>query len=1213
LPSPSIDHRSNDKVVKSKVWGAACIALTMVATSACRDDTDPGNPGLDGGVTTDGGPNTPRDGGTPVVGCDNDPIPAPASGACGVTAGSGDHTLLRGAIVAPTGLLENGHVLIAPNGSIACAACDCSASAGFGNATVVACPDGVVSPGLINAHDHLTFTEAAPKGHGDERYEHRHDWRRGKNGHTEIPSTRNQGGNQGVLWGELRNIMAGTTSINGSGGANGLCRNLDRSGNQQGLGLPSVEYSTFPLGDTSGTTRDMGCDYPSFDSLMSIGNASAYTPHVAEGIGISARNEFLCLASPESGLDGVIYEKAAIIHGIGLLAADYALMAAEGASLVWSPRSNIDLYGHTAQVTAADNLGVRVAMGTDWAISGSMNMLRELRCADGLNSNNYGNHFNDRQLVEMATHNGAAALGVGDRVGYLKPGLEADVAIFDGRVNRSYRAILDADPEHVVLVMRSGEPLYGDQTVMDALLTNNGGCETVEVCGVDKLACVEKDTGSAIADLRRAIAMDSYDLFFCNAPTNEPSCIPFRMGEFDGMGRAGDQDGDGVDDSRDNCPTVFNAPRDVDGVEQADGDMDGDGDVCDVCPIDPGTNNCSAPDPNDRDGDGHPDGTDNCPMIPNMDQADRDMDMIGDLCDQCPDEKNPGGAACTATAYAIKQGMVTGKVKLADMIVTGVSRNGYFAQVDPRSMTYDAALGPKFSGIFVFGGNAMTLPTRGDLLEIEGEVGDFFGQTQLSDATYTVKDSGQPLPQFVRGRAAEVGTDGARAAELESVLVEVVGVVVTDADPDPGAGDNRPTNEFEVDGALRVNDLFYATDPFPVVNQPIRFVRGVLRRANSHSKLEPRDAADIGLPPALAGFNHAQVFAVAGSMATSPELEVALTRTATSPITIDLTSSSTTVTVPSTMTFANGEQSKVVQVFAGSASSAAVTITASYDGDDATALVHVYDDAAPRGIDSLTLETLMLVPSSSVGGNVSLTLPAAAGGTEVALSIRPASMGTVPATVTVAAGALDAAFVLSVGTSTGAGELLASVDGNDAQVMFTVSTSVDRAPLPGDLVITEIHRNPSGGDEKLREWVEIHNSSTDTLELDGLLIYDNRGSDNGYAVEATGATIGPNGYAVIAYSGDTMTNGGVTTVAAYGDADIQLANTDDEIHLAHDGQVIDSVDWAAGWPGANGTTMCLKFPYGDNSVQANWSTSVGTFGDGDTGHPNEASNATNCP
>jgi hypothetical protein len=83
---------------------------------------------------------------------------------------------------------------------------------------------------------------------------------------------------------------------------------------------------------------------------------------------------------------------------------------------------------------------------------------------------------------------------------------------------------------------------------------------------------------------------------------------------------APDGDGDGVPDATDNCPTVPNP-------DQADSDADGIGDACDTTPGGP-----------DTDGDGVPDSVDNCPTVPNPTQADSDGDGIGDACDS-----NPGG------------------------------------------------------------------------------------------------------------------------------------------------------------------------------------------------------------------------------------------------------------------------------------------------------------------------------------------------------------------------------------------------------------------------------------------------------------------------------------------------------------------------------------------------------------------------------------------
>jgi len=92
-----------------------------------------------------------------------------------------------------------------------------------------------------------------------------------------------------------------------------------------------------------------------------------------------------------------------------------------------------------------------------------------------------------------------------------------------------------------------------------------------------------------------------------------------------------DSDGDGIADLIDNCPTDYNP-------NQADADLDNVGDICDVCQ--------GYDDNIDGDGDGLPDGCDNCPTVFNSGQADADGDGVGDLCDVCPgyDDKNDADA-----------------------------------------------------------------------------------------------------------------------------------------------------------------------------------------------------------------------------------------------------------------------------------------------------------------------------------------------------------------------------------------------------------------------------------------------------------------------------------------------------------------------------------------------------------------------------------------
>lgn len=1192
---------------------------------------------MDGGFpdanTTDTGvPNPDRDGGMMqtdgevITGCNNPPLTPPASGTCEVTTGS-NAILMQGNIVVPDGMLENGQLLIDGTGRIACAACDCSAEAAAAGATKIDCANGVITPALINAHDHITFTEAPPAAHAD-KYDHRHQWRRGQDGLPSIPSTSNQGGNNGVWWGELRNLMAGAMTINGSGGAGGLLRNIDQPADQQeGLNQPRVRYSTFPLKDSNGARLTNGCAYP--DALddpdsAAIRDSAAYTPHISEGIDDSARNEYLCLSQDTANEDeDVILNKTAVIHGIGLLATDFRDMAASRASLIWSPRSNIDLYGNTAQVALARNSGVRIALGSDWAISGSMNILRELQCADEFNERNMGGFFNDRDLLNMATSNAAGALGADLKIGALSVGLEADVTIWNGTNNAGYRAVLDATPSDVVLVLRSGRAMYGDRSLMSALPETATECEALDVCTVEKTVCARRETGASIADMRAAIARNAYDLFFCGAPPNEPTCIPFRT-EYTGMPMSGDKDGDGVADAIDNCPDIFNPARPMDDGTQANGDGDQDGDACDPCPVDANSTDCAPPDPLDLDGDMVTDAMDNCRGIPNPDQADRDNDMRGDLCDECPDEANPGTQGCSATVYQVKQSVVTGRVRVTNLLVTGVGSNGFFGQTIMGDASYDMTLGADYSGIFIYVGSAGMKPAIGDRVDADGTAADFFGQKQLDATTGSVMvlSSNNPLPAPVMVSAADVGqdaagVDGPRAEALEGVFVQVGSTIVTSIDPTPDPAERPPLNEYVLDNALRVDDFFYLTDPFPAIGESFSYVRGVMRFSFNDYKLNPRSALDLGTAERLTSITPALSQVPAGLNGVPPGgLAAVLSRPASAAAVINLTSSSTLTTVPPTVTIAIGQTQANIPLNVSAAQRGRVTITATFGTDVATAQLIIYDDTQPRGFDSV-LVTPAIIPASSVAqGEVVLSLPGRLpNGTTVSLALsQPGVVSLSTMSLVVPAGQTTATFQVTAGAAEGEVQLTATVDGTDEVLDLEVYIPSSRNPLAGDLVITEIFPNPNGNNEKFREWFEVVNVSGVEIIVDGITVAD---AVRSQVISAPNVIIPPGGYGIFAYAADAATNGGLPFVTgAYGAADIQLNNGTETITLSYNSVIIDSISYDMTWPAGAGVSACLRFPYAmDNGVPAGWGSSVGAFGSVATelGSPGTANNSTNCP
>ncbi|XXF78402.1 amidohydrolase family protein [Myxococcaceae bacterium GXIMD 01537] len=1003
---------------------------TNTPVSACGNGQREVGEACDDGNTTDGD------------GCEHDCTVTPtlvqqcpgarteplASGAtCEVTQPGNAFRLFTGMLLKDGETLNGGQLLVDDKGIIQCAACDCSSAPGAAQATVISCPQGVISPGLINAHDHITF-QGAPYTRSEERYEHRHDWRKGNNGHTFLPS--DGANNDEIRWGELRQVLAGTTSVAGSGGQPGLLRNLDKEnitttgGNQEGLDEPALNYDTFPLGDNGGEELTDSCAYPGASSAEAVPSNSAYLPHLGEGIETSALNELRCLTGGAGGIDHLLRPQTAIIHGIGVTAKEIGALASRGADLIWSPRSNVSLYGDTAMVNAYQRLGVTVALGTDWLPSGSMNLLRELQCADYLNDSYYARALTDEQLWRMVTTNAAELTDTQEKLGRLAQGKVADIAIFRLRsfALRPHRAVLTSNAEDIVLTVRGGKPLYGDKALMASLSTETD-CEALDVCGNARTVCLRSEisAGSTVRTLATLTEANknSYPLFFCGqTPTNEPTCVPSRTSTrsgfpasvnssnaYSGVRQLSDRDGDGVPDASDNCPIVFNPVRPLDNGAQADSDQDGVGDACDPCPLAANTDTCPAPAADDEDGDGVPLTRDNCPHVSNVDQQDSDGDGRGDACDLCP-KANPGTALCPVTIQEIKTPvngawpLVGAEVTLTNVLVTAIvptaGSGGYFIQSTPADPGYQ---GPAWSGLFVFTNSTPPSSLKaGDRIDItRATVKNFSGQIQLDSPTIRQKSAGEALPAPAVVTPGDVRTDGPRARELEAVRVELHDVFVT-------RGENS-FREFLVGASpasspstsLDVDDLIYAY-PTQSVGTEFRFLRGVLAFRFGASKLNPTGPADLVLPPPpLKALGPAGQYIRVGSAAGSPTFPQAVSVELETPyfenvfVAVESSDPAALAVTGGGITVPAGQTSAAVALEA-LAPAQSITLTARFRGVEKTVAVRVLGADEPSSV-RLVPGHAVLKAGEALTFGVELDLPAPAD-TTVTLSLSPADFGT---------------------------------------------------------------------------------------------------------------------------------------------------------------------------------------------------------------------------
>ena len=404
----------------------------------------------------------------------------------------------------------------------------------YPNAAVLDCRGrAVLSPGFVNAHEHPAYSYAYPDAKLNPGYAHRDEWRFGLAGKAQLPSPipyyyRPDGEETrtaALVAMELRHLLGGATTIAGSGGVPGVVRNVGLHERPGDTALYDFEadVSTFPFSyraledlaeECAGGPRRAFAPLDD-DNLV----FAAYVAHVGEG---RAGN---CAAKGEVGrfLHRARRDERrySMVHGIATTPAEYEAMREHDVTLVWSPRSNLALYGETIDLGAALAHRVRVALATDWSPSGSFNMREEARCAVEVAAS-VGVDLPDGALWRMATANAAYALGLEGDIGAIRAGLRADLVMVKSNDENPYRTILTAGDEDTLATWIDGQVAVLSPIIAAAFPERN--CTAMaglspKVCGVldefgwssERFASLAKGTvaltdvrGQAPCDARRA-------------------------------------------------------------------------------------------------------------------------------------------------------------------------------------------------------------------------------------------------------------------------------------------------------------------------------------------------------------------------------------------------------------------------------------------------------------------------------------------------------------------------------------------------------------------------------------------------------------------------------------------------------------------------------------------------------------------------------------
>ena len=448
------------------------------------------------------------------------------------TDGPGRGLIVGAEVLLPEGPAPGHAVHIHEDGSISAVAPFDSVRTAHPEAGVLDCRErAVLSPGFVNPHEHPAYSYAFPDANLNPGYAHRDEWRLGINGKQRLPTpppirfTAGDRRSTAILVAmELRHLLGGATAIAGSGGVPGVIRNVNRRNRPGDAALYEAEadVSTFPFSlHVVEDLRDECAGGPAhrFPRTPSASPAfMAYVPHVGEGrrSSCAARAEVARYLARVQRRD----RRYAMVHGVATDRDDYAVMRASDVTLVWSPRSNLALYGETVDIAGALEERVRIALSTDWSPSGSFNMREEIKCARRV-TKDAGVAASSEALWRMATSNGAYALGLEDRFGAIGPGLLADLLLVRHDGGDPHEAVLTATDQDILAAWIHGRVILLSDMLDERL--SDQACVTLagivpKVCGVLGRAGLPVETFAD--DIRDAVPLNDVSR---QAPCGMPS------------------------------------------------------------------------------------------------------------------------------------------------------------------------------------------------------------------------------------------------------------------------------------------------------------------------------------------------------------------------------------------------------------------------------------------------------------------------------------------------------------------------------------------------------------------------------------------------------------------------------------------------------------------------------------------------------------------
>lgn len=166
-----------------------------------------------------------------------------------------------------------------------------------------------------------------------------------------------------------------------------------------------------------------------------------------------------------------------VIHAISSTPAEIEMLAETGTSVSLSPYTEMRAGFGFPKTGKLLDAGVLVSLSVDTtALSGNADMFAVMKAIQNVENAIAENEFKlpPRRVLELATIDGAYALGIADRVGSLKPGKRADIILVS---TKHINIGVFTDPAH--LLVEAAQPVNVDTVIVDGRILKRRGQITV--------------------------------------------------------------------------------------------------------------------------------------------------------------------------------------------------------------------------------------------------------------------------------------------------------------------------------------------------------------------------------------------------------------------------------------------------------------------------------------------------------------------------------------------------------------------------------------------------------------------------------------------------------------------------------------------------------------------------------------------------------------